>query len=459
MESFESSRPLESPDPSNPPNSPNPISLPPMKSEVRVFKFGGASVCDAAAVKNAASIIKEHGERPLVVVVSAMDKMTNALERVVEAYINGSEDLHTRYEEVKKFHVDVVQDLWPAGNAVLEEMNDLFVEIDWIIEDEVHDTYAYLYDQIVSVGELLSSRILSACLADLDVHHVWHDARDLIITEDVHREARVIWSATREAISRQLTSDLETNGMVLTQGFIGSTTDNQTTTLGREGSDFTAAILANCLDASEVVLWKNVPGVMSADPARFENVEKLNRLTYREAIEMTYYGARVLHPKTIKPIQNKQIPLYVRSFDQPDAEGTWVGTELDTILPPVVIVEENQALVHIAVDDFSFVAEQHLSKVFDSFARHRIKVNLMRNSAISFMVCCNNDPAKLESFKADCSDGFTIVVDSGVKLITVRHANQQTVDALIDNAAVLFEERFKDTIQFVLKDTSTLKMK
>ena len=430
-----------------------------MLSTTRIFKFGGASVNSADAVRNVAEIVSSHANGPLVVVVSAMDKMTNALESVVEAYIQNEPSARDLLEQVKAYHWQVMQELFEEGHAVYGIVNDFFVEIDWVIEEPVQDTREYIYDQVVSIGELVSTAIVSAYLNQEGITAIWCDARNFIITDDAHGEARVQWDMTRNAVESHVTAKLGDGAVVVTQGFIGCTTDNNTTTLGREGSDYTAAILANCTDAREVVIWKDVSGIMSADPARFENVERLDRLTYREAIEMTYYGAKVLHPKTIKPLQNKQIPLYVRSFVDPGNGGTQVGTEIDTHLPPVVIVEEGQALIHIATRDFSFVAEHHLGQIFPLLAELRIKVHMMRNSAISFILCCNDHPGKIGALTERIEGDFSVVVDHGLKLITVRHANNETVDALLEGHTIVLEESFQETKQYVVRAQSSIRPK
>lgn len=421
-----------------------------MKSDVGVYKFGGASVRDAEAVRNVASIVKA-ANGPLVIVVSAMDKMTNALEKLTNAYFEESDEVLAAYNEVKTFHWNLATELFEPGHDVFARMNDLFVEIDWIIEESPEDSYDYIYDQIVSIGEFLSTRIVSAFLDSEGVGNTWLDVRDVLKTDNAHREARVEWKLTSDLIPKLVRRHLEKTRVIVTQGFIGCTSENFTSTLGREGSDFSAAIFAHCLDAKSLTIWKDVEGVLTADPKAFDDVTKIDRLTYLEAIEMTYYGAKVLHPKTIKPLQNKSIPLYVRSFEHPEKNGTWIGTDLDGIIPPVVVLEENQCLIHISTRDFSFVAEHHLSQVFAHLASQRIKVNLMRNTAISFSVCCTFHQRKIEALSKLLEASFDVIVDTDLMLLTVRHANDAVLKSLLGDKTVIMEERFRETVQCVVR--------
>lgn len=430
-----------------------------MFTDIRVFKFGGASVKDPDAVRNVASVIAERQGSPLVIVVSAMGKMTNALEDLSNAFYHKSGDVRQHFDAIRDVHWDQATQLLPEGHPVFGELNDLFVEVEWVLEDEPPAEYNYMYDQIVSIGELLSSRILSAFLKESGIRHKWLDARDVIKTDNTFREARINWPATQKGVDAVVKPALEEYNCIVTQGFIGCTSENFTSTLGREGSDYSAAILAFCLDAAEMTIWKDVPGVLTADPRKFINVELIERMTYREAVEMTYYGAKVIHPKTIKPLQNKNIPLYVKSFDEPENDGTWIGTDLDSILPPVVVMEENQALIHIATRDFSFVAEHHLSMIFELFAKERLKINLMRNTAISFTVCCQYDAAKFKRFTEAVQGNFSVVVDRHLALFTIRHSTQSTIDFILKDKIVLLEERFKNTVQYVVKHTPAVSPK
>ena len=420
---------------------------------MQVYKFGGASVRDAASIRNVAHILVEYRPAaPLVVVVSAMGKTTNALETVVHAYYLGDgAAAREHWADVQRQHYATAVELLGQQHEVLTDLNDLFEEVNWVLEDEVHDTYDYLYDQIVSIGELASTRIVAAYLATRLEGVLWQDVRDVITTDSTYREGRVQWERTRQQVISVLQPQLDTGQLVVTQGFIASTDDNQTTTLGREGSDFTAAILSHCLDAEEMTVWKDVPGILTADPRLFKHVTKLEQLSYREAIEMTYYGAQVIHPKTIKPLQNKHIPMRVRSFVDPTGTGTRIHGEVDSSYPPIVVVKPQQVVLHISTRDFSFVAEHHLSRVFAMLTEHRIKMNLMQNTAISFTISVDDVPDRLPALIADLEQDFNVTRDDDLELVTVRHYTRAALDALQRDRVVQLEERIGSTIQLVMK--------
>lgn len=426
---------------------------------MKVFKFGGASIKDAAAIKNVGNILQECKEEALLIVVSAMGKTTNALEKVVEAYVAQNGTAFECLNIVKQQHYQIMSALFDMTDDVFAAVNDTFVEIEWVIEDDPEDTYDYIYDQIVSVGELVSSKIVSAYLNKIGLTTHYLDARDIIQTDNLHREATVNWTETKQRASSIAQPLIGQNTFVLTQGFIGSTSENFTTTLGREGSDYTAAIFSYCLDAESMSIWKDVPGVLTADPRLFDNVTKLDRLSYREAIEMTYYGAKVIHPKTIKPLQNKSIPLYVKSFVEPAGEGTYISSDVEDKYPPMVAIEHQQALIHISTRDFSFVAEHHLQFLFSQFAKHRLQVNMMQNTAISFGVCVNDIDDRVESFIKSIETDFKVMVDKDLELITVRHYNKEILESLKNGKMVLLEERIRKTLQMVVKDVLVMKRK
>ncbi len=418
---------------------------------IKIFKFGGASVKDASGFRNVAEIIGKFSHEPLVIVVSAIGKTTNALEGVVRSYFRKDGQAMSLLSKIKEDHETLAIQLCKTPSHILEELHDLYVEIEWIIEEEPQETFDYYYDQIVSVGELLSSRILNAYLHECGLQSFWLDVRDVISTDNTYRDARIQWEHTQHKAKARITPILESGQLVVTQGFIGSTSENFTTTLGREGSDYTAAILSYCLDAESMHIWKDVPGVLTADPRKFAEVMKLPRLSYKEAIEMTYYGAKVIHPKTIKPIQNKNIPLYVRPFDDPESEGTMISDIVEFNYPPVIVIEPDQCLLHISTNDFSFVAEHHLSMIFHLLSTLRIKVNMMRNTAISFTVCVQDIPERLENLANALGREFNVVKDDQLELITIRHYNQDALDELKRGKLVLFEERLSDTVQIVVK--------
>lgn len=425
----------------------------------KVFKFGGASVKDKTGFENVANIIRRFQHENPVVVISALGKTTNALEGIVKSWYTGKGNTRDLLQKLQKQHEDIASSLIADATDILTEINDTLVEIDWIIEDRPEESFDYYYDQIVSIGEILSTKIMAAYLISIGLPAVWVDARDCIHTDNTYRDARILWDQTQKKTVQKMMPLIEQGKIIITQGFIGSSSENFTTTLGREGSDYTAAILSYCLDAKSIHIWKDVPGVLTADPRLFEDVLKLPRLSYKEAIEMTYYGAKVIHPKTIKPLQNKNIPLYVRPFDDPESEGTLISDVMELSYPPVIVIEPNQCLLHISSNDFSFVAEHHLSSIFALLDKHRIKVNMMRNTAISFSICTNYFPDKIKLFETELGSDFRCVTDEDLELITIRHYNDETLQAMKHNRLVLMEERLHKTIQMVVKNIPVMKRK
>ncbi len=427
--------------------------------QLKVFKFGGASVKDAEGFINVGRILKKFSEDKIVIVVSATGKTTNALEELVKSYYDNDGKKASLLEQIKLNHISLIQQLFPVSNDVMDDINDTFVEIEWILEDSPHEDYDYTYDQIVSIGELLSSKILSHYLNYLNIANEWLDVRNVILTDNTFRDARIQWDTTQKNAVAKILPLLDKVNHVVTQGFIGSTSENFTTTLGREGSDYTAAILSFCLDADSMHIWKDVPGVLTGDPRIFDEVIKLPRLSYKEAIEMTYYGAKVIHPKTIKPLQNKQIPLYVRPFLEPGSEGTVISDEKELSYPPVIVIEPDQTLLHISTNDFSFVAEHHLSMIFALLAKYRLKVNMMRNTAISFTVCVNNIPDRIRKFEKELGTEFKMVTDNDLELVTIRHFNEDVLKDMKKNKLILFEEKLQDTVQMVVRNLPKMKRK
>ncbi len=424
-----------------------------MKRAIKVFKFGGASLKDAAGIRNVASILAGYTDQPLAIIVSAMGKTTNALEEVVRAYFRQDGTVEAVLDTIKQNHYRLMEELFDRSDEVFDQVNDIFVEIDWVIEDKPQDSFDYVYDQVVSIGELVSSRIVAAYLDRSGLATDWVDARDLLLTDETWRESIIQWDETIDRVRGKVMPILSSGRMVLTQGFIGSTRDNATTTLGREGSDYSAAILSYCLDAARMVIWKDVPGVLTADPRLFEHVVKLDRLSYMEAIEMTYYGASVIHPKTIKPLQNKNIPLQVKSFLDPSGEGTLISGDVeDTQYPPMIMVEKDQVLLHIATKDFSFLVEHHIKDLFTVFDRHRIFVNMMQNTAISFYACVTHVPERMTAMLEELADKFDIIRDEDLELITIRHAIPQIYEEITRGKMVLLEERIGKTIQIVVRN-------
>jgi aspartate kinase len=416
-----------------------------------VFKFGGASVKDAAGVINLSNIVKKYTGEQLLIVISAMGKTTNALEKLTKAYADGSDDLNNIFSEVKDYHYNIAKDLFEPHHPVFNDIANTFVEIDWMIEDEPHDDYDFIYDQIVSIGELVSTRIVAAYLNQTGQKTQWLDARGYIHTDNNYREGNVDWIKTKITINQDIPKLLE-KGIVLTQGFLGGTSENFTTTLGREGSDYTASIFASCLQAESVTTWKDVPGILNADPKFFADTVKFDALSYTEAIEMTYYGASVIHPKTIKPLQNAKIPLLVKSFNDPDAPGTVISELANTVFEkPVIILKQNQVLLSISAKDYSFISEDHLSEIFGLFAQNQVKVNIMQTSALSFSVCFDLKPERFEKLLAGLAPSFKVKYNEGITLFTVRHYKLGALRELVADKVVLLEQVSRNTAQMVVK--------
>lgn len=414
----------------------------------KVFKFGGASVKDAAGVKQVASILKKHGTDCVVVVISAMGKTTNALEKVVDAYLDGDEGRYALLEEIKQAHFSVMKELFPANDPVFNEISNQFVEIEWALEDEPRNDFGYTYDQIVSVGELLSTRIVSAFLTQEGVENTWLDARDIIKTDNSYRKAKVDWALTQEALDAQVKEGV----LYVSQGFIGCTSENFTTTLGREGSDYSGAIFASCLGAKQLSIWKDVPGVLNADPRFFQETTLINEMPFKEAIELAYYGAKVLHPKTIQPLLKNNITLEVRSFIEPDNLGTNVSNERAlNVSVPSYIVKQNQTLISLDSPDLDFIQEEGLSAIFACFAKHGIAINLMQHSAISFSACFDAAPRKMEALLADFKQQFTVRYNEGLTLYTVRHYSVNCESKLSEGKEVLLEQRSRQTLQLLMR--------
>ncbi len=420
---------------------------------IKVFKFGGASVKDAAAVKNVCKILKSFAGDQIIIVISAMGKTTNLLEKVVHAYMKKETTSHDLLKNVKTFHTNIIEDLFADHHhPVYESVNNLFVEVDWVLEEPQRD-FDFIYDQIVSVGELVSTRIVSAYLNDHGVSNSWFDIRDALHTDNNYRDANINWEQSSSSVKEKMLPLItDANPIVVTQGFIGVTSENYTTTLGREGSDYTAAILAYLTDAEAVYIWKDVPGVLNADPKYFNDAQKLEQISYLDAIELAYFGASVIHPKTIKPLENKGIPLYVKSFISPESKGTIIGKNIETKpLIPSFIFKNKQVLLSISAKDFSFIAEESLSSIFATFAQHGIKMNLMQNSAISFSVCVDDDPLNFPDLIEDLKKDFKVLYNKDLQLYTIRHYFPSTIEKLANGRDILLEQRSRTTAQLVMK--------
>ncbi len=430
---------------------------------MKVFKFGGASVKDAKAVKNVATILKQYPNENIIVVISAMGKVTNALERLTDAYFYSSESKTENQEdavdvlnEIKKYHFDIIEQLFPDKNhPIYNEINNSFVELDWAIEDKPTHSYDHEYDQIVSIGEIVSTKIVSAYLNETGIKSKWLDVRDFIQTDNTFREAEVDWDLTQKLVDKHLSSLSNWRGaggeVLITQGFIGGTSENFTTTLGREGSDYTAAIIAYTGNAESVTIWKDVAGVLNADPKWFDETIKIDQLSYQDAIELAYYGATVIHPKTIKPLQNKKIPLHVRSFLNPEEKGTVINETQSALPVPCFIFKIDQVLISISAKDFSFIVEENLSSIFKLFSEKQIKINTMQNSAISFSVCIDNDPRKITDLINALQKEYRVLYNEHLELITIRYYNQPTIDRVTLKKKILLEVKSRYTVQLVVK--------
>ena len=416
---------------------------------MKVFKFGGASVKDAEGVRNLASVIQKKGDDNTLVVISAMGKTTNAMENVIKMYFEDKQNLKTAVEFVLDFHLNIISDLFesethPVKKQVLRLFNELTGFMDWNKSPD----YNYVYDQIIGYGELVSTTIVSAYLNEVGVKNTWKDAREVIKTDNYYRTGNVNWVLTQELISMQFSN----TGLVITQGFLGSDSNNFTTTLGREGSDYTAAIFAFCLNAESVTIWKDVPGVLNADPRAFNDTQLLNTISYREAIELAFYGASVIHPKTLQPLQKKEIPLHVKSFLNPDAKGTKVtkGIGIEPAIP-CFIVKKNQVMIALSSLDFSYIVEENISEIFNLLHLHKMKVDVIQNSAISFSVCFDNKYNKLDELLVKLKAKFRVNCYENVSLYTVRHYNDEAVKQIESEKDIVLKQLTQETIQLVAR--------
>jgi aspartate kinase len=414
---------------------------------IKVFKFGGASIMDVQNIKNVGNILQEYANQELVIVFSAMGKVTNMLEDVVDSYVQKSTNTNIVLQKVKDFHSIILRGIFKESHPIFDIVNNLFVEIEWVLEDEPNQDYAYDYDQIVSVGEFLSTQIMSAYLQQVGFENTWLDVRDLIRTDNTHRNAKIDWETTTDLIKRNAKTKHS-----ITQGFLGCTSENFTSTLGREGSDFSAAILAFCLEASEVVIWKDVPGMMNADPKYFPDAKLLSQVSFDEAIELAFYGAKVIHPKTIQPLRQKNIPLRIKSFVKPEAEGSIVKSKIDKMSDmPSFIVKENQILISISDVDLSFIVGNHMNQIFSLLAKNNVEVNLMQNSAVSFSICVDNDLHKIPQLIKDFQQFYEVLYNADLSLFTLRHYNDNSFDSFLQDKDVVLEQKSLNTIQLIAR--------
>ncbi len=416
---------------------------------MRVFKFGGASVKDANGVKNLLSVLKKVGYNDTLIVVSAMGKITNALELVLNNYFHNRSELQSSLQEIKKFHNGILFDLFDNENhKVFGKVSDFFIELDNFFKTNKSPDYSFVYDQVIGYGELISTTIISNYLEEQDINNNWLDVREFIKTDNYYRRANVDWNTTQDNISKNVDKTV----LNITQGFLGSDANNFTTTLGREGSDYTAAIFAFCLNAESVTIWKDVQGVLNADPRYFDNAQLLNKISYREAIELAFYGASVIHPKTLQPLQRKEIPLHVKSFIDPEKTGTIVGREIG-IDPkvPCFILKQNQVLLSLSTLDFSYIMEENISEIFNLLHLYKMKVDVIQNSAISFSVCFDNTYNNLEKLLHHLKAKFKVTCHEKVSLYTIRYFDEDSIKKLESNKSVLLKQILSETVQIVTK--------
>ena len=420
---------------------------------MKVFKFGGAAVSTVERIQNVARLLKKYSSDKIVVIVSAMGKTTNALEKVTEAFFAGKkEEALSLFEQVKQQHLTTAKYLLVTHyNNCEVQLKDFFTEVEWLLHDKPVRDYDYYYDQVVCTGELFSTAIVSAYLNEANIANKWIDIRDIFRTDDDFRDASIDWGFTSANVLSSINDELKKTNIVLTQGFIGSTDENESTTLGREGSDYTAAVFANILDAESQTIWKDVPSVMNADPKQFADAINIPELNYNEVIEMAYYGAQIIHPKTIKPLQNKSIPLYVKSFIDPSLPGTIIHNKPVHNLPPIIVLKEKQVLIEMNSMDFSFVGEQHVGHLYSLFEKLHIKPNLTQNAAISFMCVLDDRADKIEKLASGASAFLDVQVKKDLSLLTIRHYTKEVFEKLTEGKTVLLRQQTPDTIQLLLQ--------
>jgi aspartate kinase len=420
---------------------------------MKVFKFGGASVSNHEKIKNLGAILQQFPNEQIVVVISAMGKTTNALEKVAETFFSGQKETALDlFQQVKKQHFDEAKVLLVTHfNALMEHLNTVFTEVEWLLHDQPVRSFDYYYDQIVCAGELLSTAIVSAYLNEAGISNKWLDVRDILRTDDNFRDAGIDFPFSQKQVNDQVKPLFESYNLIITQGFIGSTDENESTTLGREGSDYTAAVFANLLDAESLSIWKDVKGVMNADPKLFSDAVYIEELNYDEVIEMAYYGAQVIHPKTIKPLQNKSIPLYVKCFADASLPGTVIHNKPVKNLPPIFVVKSNQVLLQLRTKDFSFVGEAPMSELYRMFSKQKIKPNLIQTGAISLQFCMDDRSDKIEQLAFAAAEIFDVQTEKGLTLLTIRHYNEAVLEKMTEGKTILLKQQNQDIIQILMK--------
>jgi aspartate kinase len=419
-----------------------------------VFKFGGASVNSVERIQKLAGILQRFEQENILIVISAMGKTTNALEKVADAFFNSQKSKALElFAKVKEQHLQIAGTLLKKNFADCEaQLRDFFTEVEWLLHDKPVRNYDYYYDQIVCCGELLSTAIVSAYLNECSNGNQWIDVRDIFRTDDEFRDANLDWNVTQQKIKDIIRPLFKKQRLVITQGFIGATDENESTTLGREGSDYSAAIFANILDADSLTIWKDVEGVMNADPKLFSQAQIISVLNYDEVIEMAFYGAQVIHPKTIKPLQNKNIPLRVKCFLDPNLKGTLIHNEPSGPLPPIIVVKDQQALVKLHTRDYSFIGEQPMSRLYEIFGEIKLKPNLLQNAAVSLLICLDDRPEKIEKLALAASAMFEVMVEKGLQLLTIRHYTESIIKELTSGKKIVLQQQTEDTVQFLIRE-------
>lgn len=419
---------------------------------MKIFKFGGASVNSVDRIKNLSSIIAAHKQDRLVIIISAMGKTTNGLEKVAEAFFRGDkEEALQLFTVVKNQHLTTAKYLLVLQyNECIQQLNDFFTEVEWLLHDKPVRNFDYYYDQIVCTGELFSTCIISHYLKEEKIDNQWLDVRDLLRTDNNFRDAGVQFDFSATRIKSAINE--YSGNITITQGFIGATDDNESTTLGREGSDYTAAIFANILDAGELTIWKDVEGVMNADPKSYPEARLIKELNFNEVIEMAYYGAQVIHPKTIKPLQNKNIPLLVKCFLDPCLEGTIIHHKHIKNLPPIIVNKNHQVLMHLKTKDFSFIGEEPMSALYQIFGEIKIKPNLIQSGAISLQLCLDDHAEKIGLLAEKCSEMFDVQIEKALSLITIRHYDEKIIKELLNDKHILLQQKTTETIQTICRN-------
>lgn len=420
---------------------------------MKVFKFGGASINTAERIQNTGNILRSYSGGKILVIISAMGKTTNALEKVVDAFFEGrKEDALKLFEQVKESHLTLLKYLISINWQQAENrLKDFFTEVEWLLHDKPVRDYDYYYDQVVCCGELLSTSLVSDYLNEAGIKNKWLDVRDIVRTDDNFRDAYINWRYTEQKIKTDVEPLFAEYDIVLTQGFIGSTDENESTTLGREGSDFSAAIFANILNAESQTIWKDVEGVMNADPKEFPDAQVIDALSYREVVEMAYYGAQVIHPKTIKPLENKNIPLHVRCFLKPDIAGTVISNKPVHNLPPIIVLKKNQVLMELSSKDFSFVEEKPIAQLHEMFSQIKIRPNLSQNGAVSLLCCLDDKTEKIEKLALAASEIFDVQLEKNLTLLTIRHYSREKYEELTKGKTVLLMQRTPETVQVLMR--------